>query len=110
MLDADIQDKLLARYVRSAGHDLVTANEVGLRTADDETILRYAAAESRVLITFNGEDFTRLHGRFPEHSGVVVIHKYREARKDLTRPQIVRALANLETSGWNIRGQITSLN
>jgi predicted nuclease of predicted toxin-antitoxin system len=43
----------LAEHLRSQGHDVVRAAEVGLNRADDDVILAKAIAEKRVLITLD---------------------------------------------------------
>ncbi len=42
---------LLADGLRNAGHDTVHVREYGLQSADDDTILRRAAEENRILIS-----------------------------------------------------------
>ena len=42
---------LLADGLRKAGHDTVHVREYGLQSADDDTILRRAAEENRILIS-----------------------------------------------------------
>lgn len=50
LLDQDVY-ALTARYLRGLGHDVVTAAESGLAQASDETLLRTAHADERILIT-----------------------------------------------------------
>jgi predicted nuclease of predicted toxin-antitoxin system len=50
--DEDIPTSIISGLrKREAGLDVVRVQEVGLRTAEDPIILKWAAAESRVLIT-----------------------------------------------------------
>jgi hypothetical protein len=55
-LDANIVRGLLRRI---AGLDIVRVQEVGLTGADDPTVLAWAAAEGRVLITHDVATITR---------------------------------------------------
>jgi hypothetical protein len=74
--DEDSQRTNLARALRSRQIDVVTCNEAGLGTVDDQTQLAFAAAENRVLFTFNTKHFTRLHRDYlvggRSHSGIIV--------------------------------------
>jgi len=50
--DADFNgDVLRGLFRRRPDLDLIRVQDVGLRTADDETILEWAAAEGRILLT-----------------------------------------------------------
>jgi hypothetical protein len=74
-LDEDITD-LLARVLRSAGYDVVSAHEVGMRGTSDQEQLLYAIAESRAILSFNVAHFPSL-ARWAfenqvEHFGIVV--------------------------------------
>jgi hypothetical protein len=74
-LDEDITD-LLARVLRSAGDDVVSAHEVGMRGKSDDEQLKYAIAEGRAILSFNVAHFPTL-ARWAfdnqiEHFGIVV--------------------------------------
>jgi predicted nuclease of predicted toxin-antitoxin system len=62
----------VARYLQSAGHDVLYVGDV-MPQADDNEILELALAEKRVLIS-NDKDFSELvfRGGF-EHSGVLLL-------------------------------------
>ena len=71
----------LAPGLRARGVNVVTAFEVGLTGANDETVLAYAAREGRTVYTFNAGDFCRLHGQYVqqgiEHAGIIVVPRQR---------------------------------
>lgn len=98
-LDEDILPDL-ARVLRSAGHDVVSAHETGALGLTDEEQLERAAADDRALLTFNFHDFLRigrewfLAGRW--HAGIVVsYHQYRRQElRELTR-NVSRILSDL---------------
>lgn len=50
LLDQDVY-ALTARFLRREGHDVLTAAELGMAQATDETLLRRAAAEGRIFVT-----------------------------------------------------------
>ncbi len=63
-LDEDCQSLALASALREHGLDVLTTNEAGLSGVDDETQLRHAADDQRVLVTNNICDFVPLHTRW----------------------------------------------
>jgi len=50
LADQDVW-KATVHLLRSLGHDVITASEIGLATASDEEILRKATEEGRLFIT-----------------------------------------------------------
>jgi len=60
--------------LRCLGHDVLTIQETGRggQAINDEDVFGFAQAEKRTLVTLNRRHFVRLHGRFPEHAGVIV--------------------------------------
>ena len=57
------------------GHDVVTSLEAGKANAavPDTEVLAFAAAEHRVLLSYNRRHFVRLHQqRTKDHAGIVV--------------------------------------
>jgi predicted nuclease of predicted toxin-antitoxin system len=60
--------------LRGYGHDVQTTAEAGNANQGipDDEVLRYAAAEQRILLTLNRRDFISLHQRVPVHAGIVV--------------------------------------
>ena len=75
-LDEDAVDKALVRALRARAVDVEPANEAGMIERDDEQQLEYAAAEGRVVYTFNRAHFCRLHAQWlaagHRHAGIVV--------------------------------------
>jgi len=50
-----------AERLRSKGHDVVGAAEVGLRQAPDAHVFAWAAGDRRAIVTVNYQDFRPLH-------------------------------------------------
>ena len=73
--DEDVFGAVSAQ-LRVKGYDAVSTPEAGRCGADDESQLRWASREGRVLISFNVSDFARLHHEWmnqgQHHAGVVV--------------------------------------
>jgi hypothetical protein len=77
-LDAHVSGPRIARALRAAGHDVLAADEQReLDGLEDEQLLELAAADGRVMITFDIKDFTVLARRWAEagrtHSGLGIV-------------------------------------
>ncbi|MGK7894665.1 MAG: DUF5615 family PIN-like protein [Xenococcus sp. (in: cyanobacteria)] len=109
-IDEDTQDKLLVRLLRNAGHDVLTVNEVGLMGQNDPTILDFARVNSRLLLTYNCDDFEELHKINQLHSGILAIYRDADSSKDMSFKTIIKAIANLEAANIPLAKQFISLN
>lgn len=109
-IDEDTQDKLLVRLLRNADHDVITVNEAGLMGQTDPIILDFARANSRLLLTYNCDDFEELHKAGNLHSGILAIYRDADYSKDMSFKTIVRAIANLERAKIPLANQFISLN
>lgn len=60
--------------LRSLGHDVQTVLDTGNagQSWSDESVLGYAAAEARILLTMNRRHFRRLHIVGNVHAGIVL--------------------------------------
>jgi predicted nuclease of predicted toxin-antitoxin system len=113
-LDDDSADRLLARLLRTAGHDVRLPVDIGQGGSPDAVHLKYAIRENRVLLSRNHDDFLWLHeliaesrGRYP---GIIIVRRDNNPRRDLTARGIVTALANLIESAVQVADQFTILN
>ncbi len=81
-LDEDVVPDL-ARVLRSAGHDAISAHESGALGLSDEDQLLRATAEGRALLSFNYRHFILIARDWSEagrpHSGIIV--SYRQYRR-----------------------------
>jgi uncharacterized protein with PIN domain len=64
----------IVKYLRSLGHDVLTATEAGNANLQipDEDVLAFAIANNRAVLTRNRRHFIRLHRQNPDHAGIVV--------------------------------------
>lgn len=66
----------LAAQLRQHSFDVTSTLETGMKEADDEELLAYAAAEQRAIVTFNHKDFAPLHELYlaegKEHWGIIL--------------------------------------
>ena len=77
-LDAHVSGRVIARALRDRGHDVRAANEErALDGWEDARLLELAAAENRIMVTFNVRDFPRIVGEWAaagrHHTGCLVI-------------------------------------
>lgn len=80
-LDADLSPRVAA-IARGLGLDAVSAHEAGMAKADDTEQRGHAAADGRVLVTRNRDDFVQLtleayHDRAPHHGVLIVAERGR---------------------------------
>lgn len=114
-VDHDTTRNALVRALRSSGIDVLTAIEAKMEQAEDEEQLVFAAAERRVLYSFNVGDYMRLHtectaqGR--SHAGIVLAKQQRysvgEELRRLLRLLSTRSADEMRTtveflSNWGV--------
>jgi hypothetical protein len=60
--------------LRSLGHDVLTSYEAGQANQGipDDEVLTFATANDRIIITFNRDDFVKLHRSSINHAGIIV--------------------------------------
>ena len=56
--------------LRQRGVDVLTAQEAGMRLAEDDEHIEFALTQRRVIFT-NDADFLRLHAKGIHHAGIV---------------------------------------
>lgn len=75
-MDEDTVRKALVQAMRNAGVDVLTTSDAKNSGRIDEEQLIWATAQGRVIYTFNGRDFCRLHSSFMalsrNHGGIIV--------------------------------------
>lgn len=80
-MDEDSMDQALVRGSRARGVDVLTADDAGMIQRNDPDHREYAAAERRVLCTFNVGDFWTLHGEYladgRTHAGIILMPQQR---------------------------------
>lgn len=78
LLDEDLPP-LAAETARGLGLDVVSVHELGRIGLSDPAQLRFAAAEGRVMVTRNRDDFIRLTAEFfrtgESHPGLLIVSR-----------------------------------
>ena len=110
LVDEDTQDKLLIKFLRQAGHEVLSINEANLMGEDDPVILDYAKIHSYVVLTLNCKDFRVLHREDSTHQGILAIFREADPTKKMSFRAIVKAIANLEAAQIPLAGQFVNLN
>ena len=99
-------DLEVVEILRSFNHDVLITLEAGKANQGipDEEVLTFAHSEKRILLTFNYQDFIKIHRLVPNHSGIIIC----------TEDKDTVALANrihnaLETSNGKLEGQLVRI-
>jgi predicted nuclease of predicted toxin-antitoxin system len=112
--DENMSSQRLAARLRTAGHDVVLAGEVGLLSVSDARVLTWAVGQGRPVLTRDHEDFADLHDLIMatggHHPGILVVRFDNDPRHNLTERGIATALGNLGSSGVTVADQLHVLN
>jgi len=110
LLDEDSQAKKLVNLLQHEGHDILTVNQAGLMGKADSIVLDCARQEGRILLTRNCDDFCNLHTANSSHPGILAVYQDPNPAKNLSYAKIVTAIANLEATDFDLKGQFIPLN
>jgi len=95
-IDEDTADRDLIVALRARGIDVLTAMEAGTERWADQEQLVYATGQGRVLCTYNGRDFYRLHTEYltegRAHAGLILAPQQRYSVGEYLR-RILRLMA-----------------
>jgi hypothetical protein len=66
-------DLQVVEHLRSLGFDVLTSNEAGNsnRRYPDDSVMMFAVADDRAVLTFNRKDFFKLHKQSQAHAGII---------------------------------------
>jgi hypothetical protein len=113
-LDDDMDANVLIRFLRDAGHEVLSPRAVAMRGAEDEAHLRYATGQQCAVVTANVRDFLRLHQTWQEegrhHAGILALYRENNPQRDMTYVQIARAISRLERTGLPLQNTFHNLN
>jgi predicted nuclease of predicted toxin-antitoxin system len=114
LVDECILDKRLSQKLRDAGHDLITVEDAQLKRKADHAVFEAAIAEDRMVITINCSDFVELSDarlkKDGSHPVILLVYLHNDLSKEMSRDQIVKAIANLEATGVDLRNGCHKLN
>jgi hypothetical protein len=113
-LDDDSYKRALVALLTKAAHTVVVPADVGLTGRPDPVHLCYALAHGRALLTKNYRDFPHLHdlvlGCGGHHSGILMVRQDNDPSRDMSDPDIVKAIGKLERAGYVVADQLVVLN
>jgi len=100
-------DFAVVEILRDIQHDILTTLEAGKanQSIPDEEVLAFAHAQGRIVITFNYQDFKKLHQFFPIHAGIIICTEDKDIGALALR--IHHALENAE---GNLENQLVRMN
>lgn len=110
--DEDSSSHSLVRSLRKSGYDVQTTLEAGMSGSEDCLQLVHSIQTDRIFLSRNRTDFENLNLLVEmcggHHPGIFVI--CRNATSKMKDHEIVRAIANLSTSGVEIADRLHILN
>jgi hypothetical protein len=113
-VDDDSVHGLLVRLLKRAGHDIEVPSDAGLAGDSDPKHLRYAISASRILLSANHDDFEELHDLIQQaggtHSGILIVRRDNDRRRDLTARGIVTSISHLVDAGVPVENEFIILN
>ena len=76
----------MVEILRKLGHVVTTSYEAGQanKSIPDDEVLSYAIRNGLAVITFNRDDFIKLHNNGVQHSGIVVCKTNRDYRSQIS--------------------------
>ena len=99
-------DFAIVELLRDLRHDVLTTLEAGNanKNIPDEQVLVFAHAQNRIVVTFNYQDFKKLHRLFPIHSGIII------CTEDKDIPALALRIHHaLENAGDNLDNQLVRI-
>jgi len=110
LLDECAGGRFLRDILIADGHDVVRSVDVLGGGVDDPTVLAFACADNRAIVTHNNADFVRLAAAKPAHHGMLLVYQDNKP-SDMTSTDIAQAIANVEgIHPGGIAGRIVVLN
>lgn len=100
-------DYAVVELLRKMNHNVLTSNEAGKanQSIPDEQVVAFAHAKKRIVLTFNYQDFKKIHRINPQHSGIIIctedkdisalalrIHQAIQAAEGILTNQLVRII------------------
>ncbi|MBX9879919.1 MAG: DUF5615 family PIN-like protein [Candidatus Obscuribacterales bacterium] len=114
LLDEDSQSRQLVILLTKDGHDVLTVNDAGLASKSDKEIFEFAIKKKRIILTSNCRDFLLLAQEYVNASkrypGLFLVYKDNKRGKDMSRAEIAKAIANVESAGLSLQSEIITLN
>ncbi|MCB0154903.1 MAG: DUF5615 family PIN-like protein [Anaerolineae bacterium] len=102
----------LRQLLIEAGHEVQVPAEVDppLTGASDEVHFAHAQTTGQIILTLNPKDFLVLQQKSPRSPGIFAVYQDNDPSRDMSYADIVRAIANLESTGAPIAGGFWALN
>lgn len=113
LIDQDVY-QITIEFIKNLGYEVIPVKEVGLATAEDETILTYALSHKIILVTRDNDYGALVFLRHKKHSGVIflkiepiyvdVVHnELKRVLKEHTKKEFVNSFIVVEPGRHRIR-------
>jgi hypothetical protein len=113
-MDDNMSSPVLAALLRKAGHDVQLPADANMAGENDPVHLAHAVREDRSCLTYNYGDFEDLHELIiaaqGHHPGILVVRQDNDPTRDLSEPEIVRAIRKLLAAQAPVVDQYIVLN
>lgn len=110
-LDEDAMSRSLVRELQARGVDVITASSAGMLGQDDAKQLEFAAAQGRVVYTYNIRDYYQLHTQYiaqgKTHAGMILATQSRYTVGEQIRRSL-KLIAALSAEDMNNRAEFLS--
>jgi len=98
--------KVVSQLLRDLGHDVLTSQEakqasLGIADAD---VLAFATKNNRAVLTFNRDDFVKLHRLNSNHAGIIV------CSNDPNRQQLAKRIHEAVSKETSLQSQLIRVN
>ncbi len=108
-LDDNLDNDEMIIFLQVNGFEVISPRKIGMSRKQDEEHLKCAILNNSVILTYD-HGFTRLHNKFSNHSGIIIIFRQNNPKKEMTRTLIVRALKNIIDLNLELKNKIYKLN
>ena len=109
-LDDSADSDEYRRRLAAAGHEVVSPRDIDMVGAKDSAHLAYATRLGLAVLTRDTRDFNALHQAGAKHAGILVIYDDNDRIRDMSPPEVVRAISRLDSSGLTVAGEFHVLN
>ena len=108
LLDENLSEHLLTNMLRKAGYDVIWLQQLAPYGTIDESVLKIAAKEKRILYT-RDRNFLHLSIKIKNHAGMIFEYRHNDS-SHMTRQQILKALTIIAKRYSSLKNQIIVIN
>lgn len=96
--------------LRAKAYDRLTVSEASLTAKPDQTVLNFVRSQQRVVLTRNCNDSLILDEANLARPGILAVYQDADPKKAMNYAAIIKAIANLESTGLPQAGEFIVFN